>query len=222
MRTLTMGIPNLRTVGGMLSLILVISLAGCQTAQQAAPANDKTAAAGDRRDEEQAVAEASLGKQAVILVRGDLAQNGREELLVVNPFPKEAPRAAGAANSTAIFVTRAAMLENNGGKWSQILLCDEHLKNPNGYLGGTPAARVSGWRLEYSQDANRGLEMKFTPAERFDAGNGNTDPRSAQNYPTFDVRWNPSAKRYQSYEQSQEKYLNEVPLLETPESTLLR
>ena len=27
-----------------------------------------------------------------------------------------------------IFVTRAAVLEKNDGKWSQILLCDEHLK----------------------------------------------------------------------------------------------
>jgi hypothetical protein len=217
-----MGIPNLCTAGGMLSLILVISLAGCQTAQQAAPANenDRTVVGQvNAADGAQAVAEASLGKQAVILARGDLARNGREQLLVVNPFPKEA---ADVANSPAIFVTRAAVLENNGGKWSQILLCDEHLKNPNGYLGGTPAARVIGWRLEYSQDANRGLEMKFRPAEKFDAGNANTDPRLAQKSPTFDVRWNPSARRYQSFEPSQERYLNEVPLLETPESTLLR
>jgi len=220
-----MGIPTLRTVAGM--LLLAISLASCQTAQQAAPGNGRandnekaSAGAANVADDAQAVAEASLGKQAVILARGDLALNGREQLLVANPFPREAPAGAGTANSPAIFVTRAAVLENSGGKWSQILLCDEHLKNPNGYLGGTLAARVSGWRLEYRQDAKTGLEMKFTPAEKFNAGSGNTDPRLAQNYPTFEIRWNPSAKRYQTYEQSQEKFLSEVPLLETPASTL--
>ena len=119
-----------------------------------------------------------------------------------------------------IFVTRAAILEKNGGKWSEVLLCDEHLKNPNGYLGGSPAARVAGWRLEYSQDAKEGLEMKFTPADRFDAVNVNTDESSGQNKPTFDVRWNKNAKRYQSFDQSHERYLSEVPSLETPQSIL--
>ncbi len=127
---------------------------------------------------------------------------------------------AGSANPSPIFVTRAAILEKNDGKWAQVLLCDEHLKNPNGYLGGSPAARVTGWRLEYSQDAKEGLEMKFTPAERFDAVNVNADQNSESKYPTFDVRWNGSAKRYQSFDQSHERYLSEVPSLETPVTIL--
>ncbi len=111
------------------------------------------------------VAEAALGKQAEILAQGDLALNGRDQMLVVNRFSRSSSMLAVRTNTSAIFVTRAAVLEQNGGKWSEVLLCDEHLKNPNGYLGGSPAARVTGWRLEYRQDPKEGLEMKFTPAE---------------------------------------------------------
>jgi len=62
--------------------------------------------------------------------------------------------------------------------------------------------------------------MKFTPSERFSAVGVNTDQSSEQKYRTFDVRWNKNSKRYQSFDQSHERYLNEVPSLETPESTL--
>ena len=105
------------------------------------------------------------------------------------------------------------------GKWSEILLCDEHLKNPNGYLGGSSAGRASGWRLEYTQDAKEGLEMKFTPAESFELARTRIKVPS-ERHPTFDVRWNKNAKRYQSFDQSHERYLSEVPSLETPQSIL--
>jgi hypothetical protein len=220
-----MRIRRLRTVVEMLSWIMTLFLAGCQTAQQLAPAEGKTATERAdlsneaRANEARGVAEASLGKQAEILARGNLALNGREQVLVVNRFSAGAA-GAGGANSPAIFVTRAAILEKNGGKWAEVLLCDEHLKNPNGYLGGSRAGRVTGWRLEYSQDAKKGLEMKFTPAERLGAVQVNADQSSEQKYPTFDVRWNKIAKRYQSFDQSHERYLNEVPSLETPQSIL--
>jgi hypothetical protein len=171
-------------------------------------------------DEARGVAEATLGKQAEILARGNLALNGREQLLVVNRFTTGAPASKGGANPLPIFVTRAAILEKNGDKWSEVLLCDEHLKNPNGYLGGSPAGRITGWRLAYNQDTKEGLEMKFTPAERFDDTNVNSDQSSGQTFPTLDVRWNESAKRYQSFDQSHERYLSEVPSLETPQSIL--
>ncbi len=119
-----------------------------------------------------------------------------------------------------IFFTRAAILEQNDGKWSEVLLCDEHLKNPMGYLGGTPATRVTGWRLEYTQDPKEGLEIKFSPAGGFDAAHGNSGRSSEQKHPIFEVRWNKNVKRYQSFDQSHERYLSEVPSLETPESTL--
>jgi hypothetical protein len=216
-----MRIRRLRTVVGMLSWIAPLGLAGCQPAQQAAPAE---AAVDHQRadavDEARGVAEASLGKQTEVLAYGNLALNGREQLLVVNRFSSGNVARPASPNGSPILVTRAAILENNGGKWSQVLLCDEHLKNPNGYLGGSPAGRIAGWRLEFSQDAADGLEMKFTPAERLDGVNVNADQGSEPQVPSLDVRWNKIAKRYQSFDQSHERYLSELPSLETPQSIL--
>jgi hypothetical protein len=216
-----MKIRRLRTIVGMLSWVVALGLAGCQSAKQVAPA-DVTAAPqrADVEDEARGVAEASLGKQAEILAHGNLALNGREQVLVVNRFATGTVAGAGNANPSPIFIRRAAVLEKNNGKWSEVLLCDEHLKNPNGYLGGIPPIRVTGWRLEFSQDAKEGLEMKFTPAERLDVVHVNADQSSEQTYPTFDIRWNNIAKRYQSFDQSHERYLSEVPSLETPQSIL--
>jgi hypothetical protein len=212
-----MRIRRLRTVVGMLAWVVALWLGGCHSAQQAAPTDIAAAPQhADAVDEARGVAEASLGKQADILARGNLALNGREQVLAVN----RSSGGPGGANLSPIFVTRAAVLEKNGGKWSEVLLCDDHLKNPNGYLGGSPAARVTGWRLEYRQDAKDGLEMKFTPEERFDSVHVNAGQISGQINPAFDVRWNKIAKRYQSFDQSHERYLSEVPSLETPQSIL--
>jgi hypothetical protein len=215
-----MRIRKLRTIVGTLSWIIALSLAGCHSAQQPSPAEVKAAPErADVADEARGVAESALGKQAEILARGDLALNGREQLLVVNRVSKRAESGGGGANPP-IFVTRAAILEQIDGKWSEVLLCDEHLKNPSGYLGGSPVGRATGWRLEYTQDAKEGLEMKFTPAEKFDAASANADRNSEQKFPAFDVRWNKNAKRYQSFDQSHERYLSEIPSLETPQSIL--
>ena len=205
----------------MFSWVLALWMAGCHSAQQAAP--DGVTAAPQRAnaaDEARGVAEASLGKQAEVLTRGNLAVNGREQVLAVNRVSMGAASSAAEATASPIFVTRAAILEKNDGKWSQVLLCDEHLKNPDGYLGGSPAERITGWRLEYRQDANDGLEMKFTPADKYDAALANAEQSSGQNFPTFVVRWNKSAERYQTYDQSHERYLSAVPSLETPQSIL--
>jgi len=213
-----MRIRRLRTIVGMLPWILALSLAGCHSAQE--PATTEVKASAERADvaeEARGVAEATLGKQAEILAQGNLALNGREQLLVVNRTMKQTAAGGGEANPP-ILVTRAAVLEQNDGKWSEVLLCDEHLKNPGGYLGGSVVERASGWRLEYTQDANEGLEMKFTPAESL--ANANADQGSKQKFPVFDVRWNKNAKRYQSFDQSHERYLSEVPSLETPQSIL--
>jgi hypothetical protein len=216
-----MRIRKLRTLAGMLSWIMALSFAGCNPAQRPAPTEVKAATeSADVLDEARDAADASLGKQAEILARGNLAQNGRQQLLVVNRLPAGAQANKGGANPAAIFVTRAAILERNGGKWSQVLLCDEHLKNPYGYLGGSPAARVSGWRLEYNEDARNGFEMRFTPAEGFDTVHVNTEKRSERKNATLDVRWNKDVKRYQSFDQSHERYLSEVTSLETPQSIL--
>jgi hypothetical protein len=205
----------------VLPWIMALSLAGCQQAQQQAAVEDPAATEAARAaDEARGVAEASLGKQAEILAQGDLALNGREQLLVANRFSAGAQASKGDATTSPIFVTRAAVLEKNDGKWSQILLCDEHLKNPRGYLGGSPRTRVTGWRLQYNQVAKEGLEMSFTPAELTDAADATAGHSSGQNRSTFDVRWNKNAKRYQSFDASHERYLSEFPSLETPESIL--
>lgn len=176
----------------------------------------EASSAADGIDEAKQVAEASLGKQAEVLAHGDLARNGREQVLVANRFSSQ-PQAAGPA---PILVTRAAVLEKNGGKWSEILVCDEHLKNPNGYLGGSVVAPVTGWRLEFHQDAKQGLEMRFMPTGESSVDTGNAEQGSERTLPSFDVRWNKNAKRYESYDQSHERYLSEVPSLETPNSIL--
>jgi hypothetical protein len=204
----------------MLSGIMALALTGCGSASQPTTEAKAASEAADVPDAARGVAEAALGKSAEILAKGDLAQDGGDQVLVVNRLATGSAAVAADSIPSAIFVTRAAVLENNDGKWSEILLCDEHLKNPRGYLGGSPAGRISEWRLDYSQDRKDGLQMKFTPAENFNAVQGNAGGNSAPKRPTFEVRWNRSAKRYQTFDQSHERYLSEVPSLETPESHL--
>jgi hypothetical protein len=196
---------------------LAFSLVGCQTAPRPSAADADVATV---RDEARDVAEASLGKQAEVMVHGDLAQNGREQVLVVNRMSAAPTDGLSTANPAAILIRRAAVLEKDGGKWSQVLLCDEYLKNPSGYLGRSPSGRVSGWRLEYRQDVQQGLQMKFTPADKTDMTPENAKESSGDTPPTFDVRWNKSTKRYQSFDQSHERYLSEVPTLGIPQSIL--
>jgi hypothetical protein len=206
---------------GMLLGALALVLAGCHLAQHDPP-NEATVAPqrADVEDEARGVAEASLGKQAKVLAHGNLALNGREQVLAVNPLSKGGATGQGETGEPSISVTRAAVLEKNDGKWSQVLLCDEHLKNQNGYLGGSPVARVTGWQLEYQQDPKEGLEMMFTPAGVIDAAEANSAQTYEQRFRTFDVRWNKNTKRYQTYDKSHERFLSEVPSLDIPQSIL--
>jgi hypothetical protein len=196
--------------------LLSIFLAGCSQATQPETGTEQTSSDAKRvADEAQQAAEAVLGKQAVVLASGDLARNGLEQVLAVNPVARPD---GGRQRSEAISITRAAILQKSNGKWTEVLLCDEHLKNPNGYLGGTSTAPASGWRLEFTQDAKQGLEMKFTPEgvtpDEEQAGTGEPASRAVA------VRWNTKTKRYQSLDPSQERYLSEAPTLETPHSIL--
>ena len=90
--------------------------------------------------------ETVLGAEAEILVAGDLAGNGEEQVLAIN-------RAKGVQKTTApgTLLTRAALLAKEGGKWREVFRCDEHLKNPKGFLAATPISPVNGWRLQYEQ-----------------------------------------------------------------------
>jgi hypothetical protein len=103
------------------------------------------------------------------------------------------------------------ILQNEGTSWKQIFLCDEHLKNTKGFLGGTPLAPVNGWRLQYEQH-DQGLEMYFTPLVSPKGEGGHVLP--------VGIRWNPKIKRYQSLDRTFENFLGELPSLETPESQI--
>jgi hypothetical protein len=209
-----------RTVPALVAGVVAFFLVGCQSAQQTTPAEAAAPPAAPAAvPETQQVAEAVLGKQAEVVARGDLAGNGSEQLLVVNrfEFEKGARGDVVRGNSTTIFLTRAVIVEKDDGKWAEVLRCDEHLKNPRGYLGGSPAAPVTGWRLEFTPGTAQGLELRFTPA-----GAGEQRPSEERQAAsrTIAVRWNTKAKRYQSLDQSHKGYLGEVPTLETPQSIL--
>ncbi len=153
----------------------------------------------------EAVAKSVLGSEAEVLVFGDLAHTGREQVLVVNRLAKTP---TGMVPGT--LVTRAVVVENDGGKWKEILRCDEHLKNPNGFLGATPIAPVNGWRLQFEQNAGKGLLLFFTPLAQPGGGH----------IPTIGVRWNPQVKRYQSLDRNFEHFLGELASLEKFHSPL--
>ena len=194
---------------------------GCAPAQPKPVENAERHVAPAVDSENQQVAEAVLGKQAEIVAQGDLARNGSKQLLVVNRADHAAQGAAGSGNSASMLVTRAVIVEKNGDRWGEVLRCDEHLKNPRGYLGGAPTVRVTGWRLLLNRETDQGMELQFAPAvpsedppsSKMEAG-GEAAGRSIL------VRWNTKTKRYQSLDQSHKGFLGEVPTLETPQSIL--
>jgi hypothetical protein len=153
----------------------------------------------------QAAADASLGSDTDVLAFGDLAKNGHRQVLAVNRVKGNQQMAAAGT-----LVSRVAVIENDGAAWKEVFRCDEHLKNTEGFLGGTPLSPVNGWRLQYEQNAQKGLQMYFTPIAKPAGGY----------IQTIGVRWNLQVKRYQSLDRTYEHFLGEVPTLETPESQL--
>jgi hypothetical protein len=180
------------------------SSSSAQPATNAAPATNPASPAGPVvPDEVQKAAEKSLGAETDVLLFGDLAKTGAQQVLAVNK-PKALP--AGVARGNVI--TRAVILEKAGNSWKEILRCDEHLENPKGFLGGTPLAPVNGWRMQAEQDPDKGLLLYFTPLEA---------PKGGYAVPVG-VRWNSKVKRYQSMDRAFTNFLGELPALETPES----
>jgi len=153
----------------------------------------------------QSAAETVLGDEAEVLVYGDLAKNGSDQVLAINRLKAAPP---GAVPGTLI--TRLAVVEKTDGKWKEVLRCDEHLKNTRGYLGGTPLAGVPAWRLQYEQDPEKGLVLYFTPLAKPAGGY----------VQTLGVRWNSKVDRYESLDRNYEEFLAESPQLETPQSVL--
>jgi hypothetical protein len=195
--------------GILLSLVAaVFCLTGCG-AQAPAPVATTPAEAKSAEpavpEEVQGAAEALLGSETRVLVFGDLAKTGKQQFLAANVVPKTPTN-----NAPGTIVTRAVIAENNNGKWMELLRCDEYLKNEKGFLGLTPLNEVSGWRVQYEQDAETGLQVYFTPLKV----NG-----SAHVLP-IGVRWNPATKRYQSLDHTYEHFLLESPSIEATRSRL--
>ena len=190
--------------------ILAIFLCACggsgasnsKTETPAQPAEPAEAAAPAIPEDIEQVAENALGSEAEVLVYGGLALTGKQQILVINRL-KKTPE----GKAPGIIFTRAAIVENDGGTWKQVFLCDEHLKNTKGYLGATPLAPVPAWRLQYEQHEDKGLIMYFTPLDKPAGGY----------MQTIGVRWNPKVKRYQSLDRNFDQFLGEAPELEIPD-----
>ncbi|MGH9776234.1 MAG: hypothetical protein ACRD50_14955 [Candidatus Acidiferrales bacterium] len=192
-----------KAVCGLLLCALTMATTGCR----GTPASQKEepSAAGQNADatppEVQKVGENALGTDTEVLAHGDLALNGSQEILAVNRLP-----GTPESRVPGTIVSRATVLEEEGGTWKEIFLCDEHLKNLKGFLAATPAAEVSGWRLQFERDNVHGLVMYFTPL---------TKPAGGY-IQTIGVRWNPKVKRYQSLDRNFEQFLGETPEIEPP------
>ena len=146
-----------------------------------------------------------LGSDAQVLLVGDLAKNGKRQFLAANVVPKTPKN-----NMPGTVVTRAIVAQDDDGKWTELLRVDEHLKNPKGYLGLTPLDSINGWRLQFEQNPEKGLQLYFTPLKV--NGDAHVLPIA--------VRWNPATNRYQSLDSTYEHFLKESASLQNVRSTL--
>jgi hypothetical protein len=181
---------------------------GCGHTQTAEPAEGvPSRAMSGAPPEVQAVAEQLLGSDAEVLASGDLAHNGKRQTLLINRIPATRP-----GDESRILFNRAAILEQHGADWNEVLLCDEYLKNPRGFLAGTPAVSVTAWQLQVVSGASDGSvsELDFTPLRSGDVGSS----------PTIVVRWNPGSGRYQSFDAATSQFLPEAVVLTPPASEL--
>jgi len=185
------------------TVCIALACVGCGNSKPAETDAAAKPAAPAIPDDIQAAADSALGSETDVLLFGDLAKDGKTQILAVNQL-KTTP--TGVAPGT--LVTRVAILEKDDGQWKEVFHCDEHLKNPKGYLGGIPLAPVNTWRLQYEQDPAKGLVMYFTPLAKPQGGY----------IQVIGVRWNSKVERYQSLDRNFDQFLGEVESLETPQS----
>ncbi len=203
----------MKTIGVVALTLTALTMLSCGSSAPTSPAAKEPPAAPAAPAKPaipadiQKAAELALGSETEVLAYGDLSKSGPQQILAINRL-KAAPPGVSAEG---ILVTRAVILQNEGTSWKQIFLCDEHLKNTKGFLGGTPLAPVNGWRLQYEQH-EKGLEMYFTPLTSPKGEGGHVLP--------VGIRWNPKVKRYQSLDRTFENFLGELASLETPESQI--
>jgi hypothetical protein len=194
----------LQFAAGVMFLAFFVSGCGADTPKPVSQAEAKPVAPAVP-EEIQLATTSLLGSESQVLAFGDLAKNGKQQFLAANVVPKTPTN-----NLPGTIVTRAVIAENTEGKWAEVLRCDEHLKNQKGFLGLTPLAAVTGWRLQFEQSEIKGLELYFTPLK------GTTDSHVLP----IGVRWNPETKRYQSLDRTYEHFLLESPSMHDARSTL--
>ena len=183
-----------------------IFLGGCGAdASKPAPQVETKPAEPAVPEDIQLATKALLGSESQVLAFGDLAKNGKQEFLAADVVPKTPTN-----NLPGTIVTRVVVAENTDGQWAEVLRCDEHLKNQKGFLGLTPLVPVTGWRLQYEQNDEKGLQLYFTPLK------GAIDTHVLP----IGVRWNPATKRYQSLDRTYEHFLLESPSMQDARSTL--
>lgn len=197
--------PSNRCVIALIASILLIAACGSEPSKTATPAAPAKPAVPPVPPEVQAAAESALGAEVTVLRHGDLGKTGDTHVLAANLF-KATP--TGVAPGTLF--TRAVILAQQGDRWRQVFRADEYLKNSQGFLGGTPLAPISGWRLQHEINEKDGLTMYFTPIYQ---------PKSGPVRP-IGVRWNPKAKRYQSLDRNYDSFLGEAAAIDKPETVL--
>ena len=186
--------------------------------QSAAPAKDisQTENSSGQRAvpaDMQAAASLTLGNNAEVLAFGNLARNGRVQALVVNRAAAARSYTGEAASigTQVVPFTRASVIERDGTRWIEVLRCDEHLTNSKGFLAGAPLSPVTGWVVQWNQQDDGSVQaLYFTPSRN----PGQTSTESIA------VRWNPKVSRYQSVDRTNNQFLSELALLETPTSIL--
>jgi hypothetical protein len=196
----------LGTVASSLTLACLL-LTGCGDDPAPKPAAEEPAkpAAPAVPEDMQAAAVNLLGKETQVLVFGDLAKTGKQQFLAANVIPKTPKN-----NIPGTIVTRAVVAEETDGKWSELLRCDEYLKNAKGYLALTPLSAVAGWKVQWDQDPVKGIQLYFTPVKT-----------GADNHVLpIGIAWNPKTQRYQSLDMTYEHFLMEKASLDTARSVL--
>lgn len=147
-----------------------------------------------------------LGSSAEVLAYGDLAKTGAQQVLVINRLHK-----AGLEAVNGALLTRLAIIEKDDDKWKEVFLCDEHLKNPKGFLGGTPTVSVPVWRLQFEQNTDQGLLLFLVPY----------DQQNTTSHPTpVEVRFNAKVGLYEALDRTYQHFQGENPMLEQPQRDL--
>ncbi len=191
----------------LLLVVAAVLLPGCGDDAAPKPAAETPAKPAEPAvpDDIQAAAQNLLGKETQVLVFGDLAKTGKQQFLAANVVPKTPKN-----DIPGTIVTRAVIAEEADGKWSELLRCDEYLKNAKGYLALTPLSAVAGWKVQYEQDPVKGIQLYFTPVKI----------GADQHVKPIGIAWNPATKRYQSLDLTYEHFLMEKSSLDTARSVL--